>query len=215
MISPIVLCLCIPHFGKIWICSPKSLFQLLLIPNLQSWGDEKSLTLIIWHLVILFWPFVKTFSSTASNENIAKGTTDPRVEVSLPKFEHKSRPNFIFRISTKHQLQLQPNISISTKSSIKLQNLDQISTKIQFHNLYKTSAEKNCPNSSFKSCLNFKILTKPCAQNISKSLTFFTKPQLRNLQQIAANKILISNSCNINKFWVGIFKRQGYINHVY
>ena len=30
-------------------------------------------------------------------------------------------------------------------------------------------------NSSFKSCLNFKfkILTKPCAQSISKSLTFF------------------------------------------
>ena len=93
--------------------------------------------------------------------------------------------------------------------------LDQISTKIQFHNLYQTSAEKNCPNSSFKSCLNFKILTKPCAQSISKSLTFFTKPQLRNLQQIAANKIVSSNSCNINKFWVGIFKRQGYINQVY
>ena len=92
---------------------------------------------------------------------------------SYHKFKHKSWSNFIFRISTKHQLQLQPNISISTKSSIKLQNLDQISTKIQFHNLYKTSAEKNCPNSSFKSCLNFKILTKPCAQSISKSLTFF------------------------------------------
>ena len=134
---------------------------------------------------------------------------------SYHKFKHKSWSNFIFRISTKHQLQLQPNISISTKSSIKLQNLDQISTKIQFHNLYKTSAEKNCPNSSFKSCLNFKILTKPCAQSISKSLTFFTKPQLRNLQQIVANKILISNGYNISKFWVGIFKRQGYINQVY
>ena len=69
---------------------------------------------------------------------------------SYHKFKHKSWSNFIFRISTKHQLQLQPNISISTKSSIKLQNLDQILTKIQFHNLYKTSAEKNCPNSSFK-----------------------------------------------------------------
>ena len=90
---------------------------------------------------------------------------------SYHKFKHKSRPNFIFRISTKHQLQLQPYISLSLK--LKLQNLDQISTEIQFRNLYKTSAEKNCSNSRFKSCLNFKILTKPCAQSISKSLTFF------------------------------------------
>ena len=115
---------------------------------------------------------------------------------SYHKFKHKSCSNFIFRISTKHQLQLQPNISISTKSSIKLQNIDQISTKIQFHNLYKISAEKSWPNSSCKSCLNynFKILTKPCAQSLNKSLVFFTKPQLRNLQQIVANTILISNS---------------------
>ena len=38
--------------------------------------------------------------------NIAKGTTDPRVEFILPKsyckFKHKSWSNFIFRISTKH-----------------------------------------------------------------------------------------------------------------
>ena len=38
-----------------------------------------------------------------------------------------------------------------------------ISTKIQLHHLYKTSATKYWPNSNFKSCLNFnfKILTKP------------------------------------------------------
>ena len=34
--------------------------------------------------------------------NIAKGTTDPRVEFFLPKFKHKSWSNFIFRISTQH-----------------------------------------------------------------------------------------------------------------
>ena len=43
-------------------------------------------------------------------KNIAKGTTDPRVEFILPKsvckFKHKSRSNFIFRILTQHQLEI-------------------------------------------------------------------------------------------------------------
>ena len=45
-----------------------------------------------------------------------------------------------------------------------------------------------------------------------------TKPQLPNLQQTVANTIHIiniSNSNNLNKFWVGIFTRQGHINQVY
>ena len=49
-------------------------------------------------------------------------------------------------------------------------------------------------------------------------LSFMTKPQLPNLQQTVANTILItniSNSNNLNKFWVGIFTRQGHINQVY
>ena len=48
-----------------------------------------------------------------------------------------------------------------------------ISTKIQLHYLYKTSAAKYWPNSSLKFCLNlnFKILTKPCALSLNKSLT--------------------------------------------
>jgi len=113
--------------------------------------------------------------------------------------------HFILRISTKHQLQ---NLNQTTASP---QNLNfkiltkpsfRISTKIQLHNLYKTSAAKNCPNSSFKSCPNFnvKILTKPCAQSLNKSLAFY-QTSVWNLQQIVANTILISNS-NLNKFWV-------------
>ena len=47
-----------------------------------------------------------------------------------------------------------------------------------------------------------------CSKSEQK-FSFLTKPQLRNLQQIVANTILISNSYNINKFWVGIFTRQG------
>ena len=45
-----------------------------------------------------------------------------------------------------------------------------------------------------------------------------TKPQILNLQQAVANPILITNISNrnkLNKFSVGIFTRQGYINQVY
>ena len=46
----------------------------------------------------------------------------------------------------------------------------------------------------------------------------YDQTQLPNLQQIVANTILItsiSKSNNLNKFWVGIFTRQGHINQVY
>ena len=45
-----------------------------------------------------------------------------------------------------------------------------------------------------------------------------TKPQAPNLQQTIANTIHIiniSNSDNLNKFWVGIFTNQGHISQVY
>ena len=86
---------------------------------------------------------------------------------SYHKFKHKSWPNFIFRISTKHQLQNHNETSASPQNlSFKiLAKLSfRISTKIQLHNLYKTSAEKNWPNSSFTSCLDFKIC-KNCCQH--------------------------------------------------
>ena len=44
------------------------------------------------------------------------------------------------------------------------------------------------------------------------------KLQLQNLPQTFANTILInniSNSDNLNEFWVGILTRQGHINEVY
>ena len=51
-----------------------------------------------------------------------------------------------------------------------------------------------------------------------QTFSFMTKPQLPNLQQTVADTILIikiSNSNNLNKFWVAIFTRQGHINQVY
>ena len=56
---------------------------------------------------------------------------------------------------------------------------------------YKTSAEKNWPNSSFKSCLNFnfKILTKLFAQSLNKHLDFWP-----NLGFQICNKLLPTRS---------------------
>ena len=94
---------------------------------------------------------------------------------SYHEFKHKSWSNFIFRISTKHQLQ-NFNQTSASRLNLKFKILSRISTKIQLHNLYKTSATKYRPNSSFKICLNFnfKILTKPCAQSLNKSLALWT-----------------------------------------
>ena len=50
-----------------------------------------------------------------------------------------------------------------------------------------------------------------------KKFSLMTEPQLPNLQQTVTNTILIiniSNSNYLNKFWVGIFTRQGHINQV-
>ena len=116
------------------------------------------------------------------NLNIAKGTTDPRVEFSLTtsyhKFKHKSWSNFIFRISTKHQLLNQASASpINLKFKILTKLSFENSTKIQLNNLYKTPAKKTgqAPAWTAWTCLNFNfnILTKPCAQSLNKRLAFW------------------------------------------
>ena len=103
----------------------------------------------------------------------------------------------------------QLNITSSTKLGI--QNTKpsfSISTKIQLHNLCKTSAAKYWPNASLK------ILPELQHQNLDQTLCskseqkfgFITKPQLPSMQQIVANTIFIINiskSANLNKFWVG------------
>ena len=51
----------------------------------------------------------------------------------------------------------------------------------------------------------------PMCSKSEQKFNFMTKPQLPNLQQTVANTILIiniSNSNNLNKFWVGIFTRK-------
>ena len=69
-----------------------------------------------------------------------------------------------------------------------------------------------------QSCLRLQNFDQPWGLKSEKKCSFRTKRQLPNLQQIVANTILIiniSNNNNLNKFWVGIFTRQGRINQVY
>ena len=65
--------------------------------------------------------------------------------------------------------------------------------------------------------LQLQNLDQPLCSKSEQKLSFMTKRQLPN-QQTVANMILsinISNSNNLNKFWVYIFTRPGHINKVY
>ena len=79
-----------------------------------------------------FWNIPSKFMVKSSPkvivQNIAKGTTDPRVEFSLPNFKQVETQILIkFYLKNLDQASIsksQPNISISTEH--KLQNIDQI-----------------------------------------------------------------------------------------
>ena len=142
---------------------------------------------------------------------------------SYHKFKHNSWSNFIFRISIKHQLQ-NLNETSASRLNLKFKILTEpsfsVSTKIQLHNLCKTSAAKYWPNSSLKILpeLQLQYLDQTLCLKSEQKFGFITKPQLRSMQQTVANTILIiniSNSNNLNKFWVAIFTRQDHINQVY
>ena len=83
-----------------------------------------------------------------------------------------------------------------------------ISTKIQLHYLYKTSAAKYWPNSSFKSCLNFnfKILIKPCAQSLDKNLILWLNFSFPICTELSSTCFIASTSATHcvtrPKFWL-------------
>jgi len=103
------------------------------------------------------------------SENIAKGTTDPRLECSCQsnffrsysKVLHKFWSNFIFRISIKHQPQnlkqtsaskYWPKFSFKICTELTLQYLDQTlfskpEQKLQFPNLHQTNFSASAPPS--------------------------------------------------------------------
>ena len=149
-------------------------------------------------------------TATTIFKNIAKGTTDPRVEflsnTNLDQIScSESRPSIIFKISTKHQplhktwaSKSWPNLASESWPRLNFITTWSISSKtmtkprfILDSTFYKTSAEKNWPNSSFKSCLNFnfKILTKLFAQSLNKHLDFWP-----NLGFQICNKLLPTRS---------------------
>ena len=128
----------------------------------------------------------------------------------------------MIRLRSDKNSKFQPNIRISTKSKVKILTKPSfiILAKIQLRNLNQTSAAKYWPNFSFKISPELQLQTpdQTLCWKSEQKFSFMNNPQLPNLQQTVANTILIiniSNSNNINKFWVGIFTRQGHINQVY
>ena len=132
--------------------------------------------------------------------NIVKGKTDPRVDCShkcicfnvisqsYPKSASESRPNFSIKISTKRHPQ-------STDQN-QPQNFDQISALKSWPKIYLKILAKLQLYARWK--IRFKISTKL---------------QLQNLNQPIVDTFL-SNTNNVKKFWVGIFKGQSHISQV-
>ena len=104
--------------------------------------------------------------------NIAKGTTDPRVEFITQVYSSQftnldqiiiseSRLSISFKISTKHQ-HLESRFSTKSKAKILTKPSFRILTKIQLRNHNQTSAVIYWPNFSFKILTNLvlKVWTK-------------------------------------------------------
>ena len=116
--------------------------------------------------------------------NIAKGTTDPRVEFCLPKKQVLTQILIKFQNSKSFDQTLTskswPNIHFITSPSLS----SKILTKLQFQNFAWTSTSNSWPN------LVLKVWTK---------FSFLTKLHLANLHQTVVI-INMSNSNNLNKF---------------
>ena len=117
----------------------------------------------------------------------------------------------------------QPNISnsaswLNLKFKILTKPSFRISTKIKLHNLNQASAAKYWSSFKILPILQLQNIDQTLCSKSEQKFRFMTKTQLLNLQQTVANTILsinIGNSNNLNKFWAGIFTRQGHINQVY
>ena len=107
---------------------------------------------------------------------------------SYNKFKKKSWSSCIFRISTKHQIQNLNQTSASRlnlRFKILIKPSFRILTKIQFHNINQTSAA------------NFKILTKPWAQNLNKSLALWPKLSIQICNKLLPIRSLSSTLATV------------------
>ena len=122
----------------------------------------------------------------------------------------ESRPSINVKFSTKHE---PLDKTLSSKSQFTISTKIQLWFNITFtkHQQQKTD-QTPASNLAWASTSN---LDQTLCSKSEQKFSFLTKPQVSNLQQIVANTIIISNSYSINKFWVGIFTRQGHINRVY
>ena len=147
----------------------------------------------ITHYHILCWSLNKTLPKAQRTRGLSSAYKSNFFR-SYHKFKHKSWSNFIFRILTKHQFQNLDQTSAS-RLNLTFKILTKPNfiflTKVQLHNLYKTSTAKYWLNSSSISCLNFniKILTKTCAQSLNKGLALWP-----NLSFQICNKLLPTQS---------------------
>ena len=153
-----------------------------------------------------------------SSFRISKGTTDP-----AEGWVQLTKVTCLGRI-TNSNTNLDQNIKISTKHQHLVSNCWEISGGVSdkgsqcwqlnqlFSNAENLFTTKKLPE------LQLQNLDQTLCSKYEQKFSFITKPQLPNLQQTVAYTILfsnISNSNNINKFWVGIFTRQGHINQVH
>ena len=115
----------------------------------RKWSKEGER--VAWFLLTKVTYFSHITSSNTQFDRISSPEYWPRAPTSKSRHLQTIAPRLILKLK------------ILTKPGIR------VSTKIQIHYLYKTSVAKCWTNS--KSCLNFnfKILTNPCAQSLSKS----------------------------------------------
>ena len=127
------------------------------------------------------------------------------VELSLPRLQNLNQTSTFW---------LNLKFNVLTKPSFR------ILTKVKPHNFNQAPASIYWPDLSFTILPGFQlwVIDQTLCSKSEQKFNFMTKLQLPHLHQIVVNmsfSINITNSNNLNKFWVGIFTRQGHINQVY
>ena len=157
--------------------------------NLSLWTSHSSLvhscTIFLCYLDGEIWWSDDQCRGPSIKETLPKAQRTRGLSSSCQSHIASSNTNFDRILSSESWLSINKTSAspLNLKFKILTQPSFRISTKIQLHNLYKTSATKCWTSSSFKILLNFnfKILTNPCAQSLKKKFSFRTKRQLPNL----------------------------------
>ena len=161
----------------------------------RKWSKEGER--VAWFLLTKVTYFSHITSSNTQFDQISSSEYWPRAPTSKSRHLQTIAPRLILKLKILTKPESRPWFKFIT------------STKHQHQNTDQTLASK--------SCLQPQSLDQTLCSKSERKFSFMTKRQPLN-QQAFANIILsinISNSNNLNKFWVGIFTRQGHINQVY